>query len=126
MRVPWTARNLDYSILKGNQPWIFTRKTNAEAEAPILWPPDAKGQLTGKDPDPRTDWRQKEKGVTEDEMLDSITDSVDVSLTKLWETVKDTEAWHAMVHRVTESRTWLSNWTTTKKKGSLKKYFSKV
>ena len=54
---------------KGNQPWIFTGMTDAEAEAPILWPPDAKSQLIRKDPDAGKDWRQKEKGVTEDEIV---------------------------------------------------------
>ena len=53
---------------KGNQPWIFTGRTAAEAEAPILWPPDAKSWLTGKDPDDGKDWRQEEKGTTEDEI----------------------------------------------------------
>ena len=51
-----------------NQPWIFIGKADAKAEAPILWPPDAKSQLIGKDPDAGKDWRQKEKGTTEDEM----------------------------------------------------------
>ena len=54
---------------KGNQPWIFIGRTDAEAEAPILWPPDAKNRLTGKDPDAGKDWRQEEKGTTEDEMV---------------------------------------------------------
>ena len=54
---------------KGNQPWIFIGRTDAEAEAPILWPPDAKSQLIGKDPDAGKDWRQKEKEVAEDEMV---------------------------------------------------------
>ena len=53
---------------KGNQPWILTRRTDAEAEAPILWPHDAKNQLIEKDPDAEKDWRQKEKRMTEDEM----------------------------------------------------------
>ena len=51
---------------KGNQPWIFFGRTDAEAEAPLLWPPDAKSQLTGKGPDAGKDWRQEEKGMTED------------------------------------------------------------
>ena len=55
--------------LKGNQPWIFTGRTDAEAEAPTLWPPDAKSQLIGKDPDAGKDWRQEEKGAAEDEMV---------------------------------------------------------
>ena len=55
--------------LKGSQPWIFIGRTDAEAEAPILWPPVAKSQLIGKDPDAGKDWRQEEKGTTEDEMV---------------------------------------------------------
>ena len=54
---------------KRNQPWIFIGRTDAEAEAPTLWPPDAKSQLTGKDPDAGKDWRQKEKGPAEDKMV---------------------------------------------------------
>ena len=50
---------------KGDQPWVFIGRTDAEAEAPILWPPDVKNQLIGKDPDGGKDWRQKEKGMTE-------------------------------------------------------------
>ena len=53
---------------KGNQPWIFIERTDAEAETPILWPPDEKSQLIGKDPDAGKDWRLKEKKVAEDEM----------------------------------------------------------
>ena len=54
---------------KGNQSWIFIRRTDAEAEAPKLWPPDAKNWLSGKDPNTVKDWRQEEKGRTEDEMV---------------------------------------------------------
>ena len=54
---------------KGNQSWLFTGRTDAEAETPILWPPDAKNWLIGKDPDAGKDWRQEEKGMTEDEMV---------------------------------------------------------
>ena len=65
---------LDYKEIqpvhpKGNQSWIFIGRTDAEAEAPILWPPDAKNWLTGKDPDAGKDWGQEEKGTTEDEMV---------------------------------------------------------
>ena len=52
---------------KGSKPWLFIGRT--DAEAPVLWPPDAKSQLTGKDPDSGKDWRQKEKGVAEDKMV---------------------------------------------------------
>ena len=55
--------------LKGNQLWIFIGRTDVEAEAPILWPPDVKNWLTGKDPDVGNDWRQKEKRAAEDEMV---------------------------------------------------------
>ena len=54
---------------KGNPPWIFIGRTDAEAEAPILWPPDAKNWLIWKDPDAGKDWRQEEKGMTEDQMV---------------------------------------------------------
>ena len=54
---------------KGNQAWIFIGRTDAEAEAPILWLPDEKSQLTGKDPDAGKNWKQEEKGMTEDEMV---------------------------------------------------------
>ena len=54
---------------KENQPWIFIGRTNAEAEAPILWPPDAESRLIGKDPDAGKDWRQEEKGTAEDKIV---------------------------------------------------------
>ena len=67
LRAPWTVRRLNCVNPKGNQSWIFIGKT--EAEAPILWPPDAKNWFTGKDPDAGKDWRQEEKETTEDEMV---------------------------------------------------------
>ena len=67
LRVPWTARRSNQSIL--NKSWIFTGRTDAKAEALILWPPDVKNWLIGKDPDAGKDWRQEEKGMTEDEMV---------------------------------------------------------
>ena len=99
---------------KGNQPWIFIGRTDAEAEAPILWPPDAKNWLIIKDPDAGKDWREEEKGTAEDEMVDGITDSVDMNLSQLWEIVKDRGAWRVAVHGVAKSRTQFSGWTTAK------------
>ena len=68
---PFDSKEIKSVNPKGNQPWIFIGRTDDAAEAPILWPPDVKSQLIGKDPDTGKDWRQKEKGVTEDEMVGS-------------------------------------------------------
>ena len=68
LRVPWTARRSNQTILKEILSWIFIGRTDAKAETPILWPPDAKNWLIGKDPDAGKDWRREEKGTTEGEM----------------------------------------------------------
>ena len=75
---------------KGNQSWIFIGKTDVEAETPILWPPDAKNWLIGKDPDAGNDWGQEEKGMTQDEMVE-------------WELMMDREACRAAVRGVAKS-----------------------
>ena len=98
---------------KGNKSWLFARRTDAEAEVPTLWSSDAKSQLIAKDPNNGKDWRQKEKGATKNEMVDGITDSMDMSLSKLQQTVKVREAWSATVHGVTKGQTGLNDWTTT-------------
>ena len=69
LEVPLYCKEIQPVHPKGNQSWIFNGRTDAEAETPILWPPDAKSWLIGKDPDAGKDWRQEEKGITEDEMV---------------------------------------------------------
>ena len=65
---------------KENQSWIFIGRTDTEAEAAVLWPPDEKNRLIGKDPDAGKDWGQEEKGTTEDNRLDGISDSMNMGL----------------------------------------------
>ena len=66
---PWDSKEIQPVHPKGNQSWIFIGRTDVEAETPILRPPDGKNWLIGKDPDAGKDWRQEEKGMTEDEMV---------------------------------------------------------
>ena len=105
---PLDCREIKPVNPKGNQPWIFIGRTVAKTEASILWPLNAKSQLTGKDSDVGKHWRQKEKGMTEDEMV-STADLMDMNLSKLQKIVEDRGAWNAILHGIAKSRTQLSN-----------------
>ena len=87
---------------KGNQPWIFNERTDAKAEALILWPPDAKSQLIVKDPDAGKDWGQEEKGKTENEMVGWYHQLSWHEFEQILRVMKEREAWHAAVRRVKE------------------------
>ena len=96
---------------KGNQFWIYIGKTDAQAETPVLWPSDVKNWLIWKDPDAGKDWRQEEKGTTEDEMVGWHHRLDGHDFGQAPGTGDGQEAWHAVVRGVAESQTWLSNWT---------------
>ena len=110
---------------KGNQPWIFLGRTDAETETPIFWPPDVKSQLIGKDPNAGNYWRQKKKGRGR-EWNGSI-----ASLTRCtWIWTNSRRQWRTgkpgklPAYGITKSQTWFSNWATTT--NDRPRYMSKV
>ena len=111
---PLECKEIQLVNPKGNQSWIFIGRTDAEAETPILWPPDVKNWLIWKDPDARKDWRQEEKGITGDEII-GLHHWLDGHEFEQAPGVDDGQgSLCAAVHGVIKSWTWLSNWTELK------------
>jgi len=96
---------------KGDQSWVFTGGTDAEAETPILWPPHVKSWLIGKDSDAGKDWGPEEKGMAEDEIVGWYHWHNGHGFGWTPGVGDGQEAWHAAVHGVAKSRTWLSDWS---------------
>ena len=106
---PLDCKEIQPVIPKGNQSWIFVGRTDAEAETPILWPPDAKNWLIGKDPDAGKDWIWEEKGITEDEKgdwlhwLDGLSFWTELNWTDDWLALLYGREYHNIVKQLTSN-----------------------
>ena len=117
LKSPLDCKEIQPVHPKGDQSWVFIGRIHAKAETPILWPPELKNWLIGKDPDAGKDWRQEEKRMTEDEMV-AWHHWLDGHVFE--QALGDDEGQESLacwVHGVAKSHTWLSNWTTTRSGG---------
>ena len=108
---PLDCKESQSALPKGNQSWIFIGRIDAEAETPILWPPDVKNWLIWKDPAAGKDWRREDKGMTEDEMVGWHHWLNGHEFEYTLGVGDEQEAWRATVHGITKRQTWLSDWT---------------